>query len=185
MGKFALSVLNPEQKFFDYQATAQAVANNGSIFNITSGMAQGADASTRNGNSIKAASNLLNATMHWTAASSSSQRMRWMLLVDTNLDGVLPLVLDVLQVADINSPLNAGNAGRFTVLYDKTVLLDQYHPSHEIERFRKLSHHLKFSGGAGTAAQARDGNLFLLVISDSVASYPTFDFYNRFRYYDN
>lgn len=186
------SVLNPEQKYFDVYTTSypSVPSNLASLLIPLSDMGQGTTAQTRTGISIKAASNLHNCTLFWDSAGGGPQRVRFMLIIDTNQDGVAPAVQDVVDSSgggtDVsNMPLNAKNVGRFTILCDKIYLLDQYHPTVEIERFDKMNHHVKFADGGTGASSLRDGNIFAFYWTDTSVNGPTFSYYNRFRYYDN
>lgn len=190
LAKYAVSVLNPEKKIFDIGATGSAL-DTGSIYLLT-GIAQGITNSTRNGNSIKAATNQFRCIFSLNASSTRFDNLcRIMLFIDTNQDenGSNPQVTDVLASAQVNSPLNNLRIGRFKILADRIVKLNGVGAGQTVRQvniFHKLHHHLRYSGDyTGSPANLRQGQVYALVMSNQSVNRPTFDIINRFKFYDN
>lgn len=61
------------------------------------------------------------------AGAGAAESIRLIYILDTQCNGVVPAVTELLEVADINSFLKLENSGRFRIV--KELICDLYHPS--------------------------------------------------------
>ena len=107
-----------------------------------------------------------------------------MLFIDTQqVSDTSPSVSDILQAADVDSPLNISTAGRFKVLVNKTVMLHDNAPMFHKETYSSMYHHIKYNGSASSDIQR--GGLYMLFISDQATNTPTVSIAARLMYIDN
>lgn len=191
MARKLKNIVNAEQKFLDRNITDSALVYNPSML-ILSTMIQGTDASQRTGISIKAASIYVRLSLYRnSSATTTYDRLRVMLITDNDQDenGSYPLVSyllqNVTQQTVLDSPLNITRAGRFNILYDKVYSLNNIRPNINVSIYKKLNHHVRFSGSTDTASSIRQGHVYLLILSEASANHPGMTCQTRFRYYDN
>lgn len=177
-------LVNAEKKFHD-KVYSSTITNAGSIVNLCE-IAQGDGNTTRDGVSVLCNSLYIkcNTIMNITANTSI---LRYMVIKDKQqIADTAPAVLDVLETASVLSPLQKLNVGRFSVLSDKTVsVLENGRQQTGVQKLyiRTPGHHIRWNGTASTDIQK--GGLYLLIISDQSAAYPTFQYNARLSYYDN
>lgn len=99
----------------------------------------------------------------------------------------LPVVSDVLATVFVQSPLNMSNSRSFRILTDKLLKLDvNGEQTRTVNLFQKVNDHIKFdTSGASAQANAEEGHIFLLLLSDQATNTPSVAWYNRLRFYDN
>lgn len=185
------SLINVEKKWFDAQNTGYPtgvnVVGTGTVYHL-SNILQGDTSSSREGNSVKLSSIYVTGSIGLGTGATSSQRVRLILFRDNDNQGALPTVTSVLLSALISSPMALTNPGRFSVLMDKTYMVytaNSGPSSLSVKKYIKNKYHIKYGGNAGTIADARTGNLFLLAISDTTANDPFLVYDVRLRYIDN
>lgn len=192
------SVVNVERKFVDstvlYSDGATELDWNGAIL-LTTGVGQGAAENQRNGNSIKATGIDTMIDMRGTtSAANGVTKLRCILFIDTENQDTNPAVTDVLESTYVgtstvcSSMKNDLTRKRFRILHDRTYTLDQNNVlARTIRVYKKLHHHIKYSGANST--DQREGQVYWLFISDqdpaSAGSTPTVRPVSRFRYIDN
>lgn len=184
------SVLNVEYKHFD-KTTILSPDTAGLVYHLTN-IPEGDDYNQRNGRSIKSQSLYIRGevAINTTIATNNSfpYYYRLIFLIDNECKGVAPTVADVLQAVDWNSPLNIDNGKQFTILYDEVHNLDPSNQrSHAMKFYKKIGHHIRYQGVGSSITDSRQGQLFVLALSNEPnPSYlPTFNFYSRIRYIDN
>lgn len=175
------SLINVEKKFLDVTNNNQAIGSSPVVYPLTQ-MATGDDYKTRDGNSIKASSILIRLSA--VLDTSAEQTFVRMLLVrDMEQNTSTPAGSDILESNDYLSPISHVNGKRFYVMCDKYLNLTKTGNSKMIKCYKKLYHHIRFSSSSST--DTREGNLYLLLISDQAVNTPTIDFTSRLRYIDN
>lgn len=185
---FLRSVLNPERKFVDVDGGggAFAVSNTGFVTYL-SGIAQGDGVNSRDGNSVKTSDMLFRFAFTLDPAATVPCRVRMILFIDTDNLGTVPAVNDVLQTVSALSALErtTQSGGRFKILADRIMSLTLIKSSITGKIYKKLGHHLKYGGTTSAGADAREGAVFVLFISDQAANDPSVSYNSRIKYYDN
>lgn len=174
------SMLNVEYKVCD--TTANTTPNTTGFITSLSNIQEGADYSNRNGLVVKASSVYLKATLFQNTAANATA-IRTMLIIDNDNTGSTPAVTDVLEASNVISPLNHTNGKRFKVIHDKVICVNNNGEEEKfLKVYKKLYHHIRYSN---TTTGTREGQLYLLVVSDATINLPAFNYYSRLRYIDN
>lgn len=180
--QYLKSIVNVERKFLDYNQVNQVIGTSATVYPLT--QVAGGDAyNQRDGNSIKAASLLLRITAVLNLPSEQSF-VRCILLIDNEQRASNPTSTEVLEnPTDYLSPINHINGSRFTVLRDFFLNLRKDMNALISKKYIKLGHHIKYS--STTSTDTKEGNIYLLLISDTSMNAPTIDFDSRLRFIDN
>lgn len=183
--KYIKGLVNAEKKYYD--KIINLTPNwNGAIVHL-SDIAQGDSNNARNGNSILLRSIYLDLSISIGGGATNSQ-VRIALIMDTMQTGTPPLVNDIYEyvgsVNNVNSPLNIDKAGRYKVLKDMRCSLNNVGLSTTFRRsYKKLYHHVKFTGASG--ADEYKNNLWLVVLTNESTATPTVTGVTRLGFYDN
>lgn len=196
-GRFAGT--GTELKFFDGTGSAGSVSNAGVIDEDSlNEIVQGAGESQRLGRkcTIKSLHIKGDVTLPpQTAASTSSDRLRFIVYLDKQTNGSAAAVTDILEAANINSYLNLANKGRFRILSDKMHTLvahgatasgAAYTFGEVAKAFNlnlKLNVPLEFDGATGAITELRSNNIGVLLISHGGIASTSYRW--RVRYADN
>lgn len=180
--------VNTEEKYNDVTLTAVRAPYDNPILQSIPLLVQGTTASTRTGDSIKLTR--INIRLNLQCGSTLDQRIRVMLIRDSQCNGTAASQTNIMLNNSMESPLNIDFAKRFIVLHDAEVHVDsvQYvNVSHVINK-TNLQDHIEYGGNAGTVADLRNTNYYLYIISDknNASGQSAFVSGNiRFRYIDN
>lgn len=179
--KYIKSLINVETKFFDVTQTGLSISSSGSIYPLSQ-IAGGSAYNQRDGNSVKAVSNLcrLSAVLN---SPAESVFIRCIIFTDAEQRASTPAVSDVLESVGYLSPINHINGSRFQVVSDTLLVLKKDMNAISKKYFRKLNSHIKFS--SATSTDTKEGNFYMLLLSDQATNVPTVNFLNRLRYVDN
>lgn len=177
--------LNPEYKFLDSSYPISVLGTAGQIQSIPSLISQGDSSTSRDGNSIKITSILVRANITQTVGTTTPVTTRFMIFSDSSSNGTPPQVLDVLQTADVLSPMNRVNGSRFTVLSDKLYTTDPDDLRKGIKIYRKLQHHIHYLDGTNTVTSLGQGVIYFLWITDTGAGASSIAWNCRMRFLDN
>lgn len=182
--KFLKQIVNAEKKYYDVTQNVN-VSTAGAVYWL-SGMSQGTAGNTRLGNSIKCFS-ILERVQAYINATAPSTLLRVLMFVDQETRGATPAVTDVLQTSSTYSPMNMSNSKRFKVIQDQILQLDQNGIQVvNRKRFIRYNGHVKWdTTGSSAIANAEEGHLFLLLISDQATLTPAVNLTTRLRFYDN
>lgn len=175
-------IVNAEKKRFDVRVTSSSSTT--AAIAVLTGVAQGDDATDRNGNSILA--KYMQVRVDTTMSGSATATVtRMIILVDTQNQGTNPTAALILQdPTTYLSPLNIDSTQRFTVLCDKfftTSINGQRMTNYK--RYIPLNFHLKYTGSAGSTFNKN--NIFVLYMSNEATNVPDFTLYSRLVFYDN
>ncbi len=182
-----LSGWNSEVKFVD-TTRASATVSSGGDTTAVSLIAEGSTVSQRDGESVRAHGLELRISGFYnnTAAQNS---IRCLVVVDAESNGAVPAVTDVLETVgtgtSLNSPWAHLGAPRFDVVLDETFNLGLSPSQFVATRVIPLHHHVRFTGAGGAIANAKEGNVFVLLFSDVITNMPSAEFTTRFHYVDN
>ncbi len=179
-------LINVEKKTCDSQVSGTQ-GNTGAIQNVTA-CAQGDDYNNRQGRSVRAVS------LEWQGnisqhASATSSQYRIVVFIDKNNQGVIPSATD-LMTTDVFSSLRDGrpdNLSRYRILSDEMYVLDHdaMGTTLQVNGFRRLNHHVKFSGTDAADASAGQGSVWVYTVSNEATNVISHLLNFRFRYIDN
>lgn len=180
------SLINTEAKYIDATSSLN-ILNSGVVvpLNLCS---QGTSVTTREGNSVKNKSLAGKYTAYWNTASVQTfQWIRFMIIHDSQPNGVLPNINTILQTVNYLSPKNDAGRQRYRTLHDKTFCVSQQgNPNIEQDIYFKLGDHTNYGlGNAGTIADISTGAYYLVMISDVALNGPGAAWYTRMRFIDN
>lgn len=180
--RYIKGLVNSEMFHKDTSFSNTIISSSGYVQPLCS-IAQGDTTGARTGNSILVRNLLLR--IRWSKDGAASTTVgRFILFQDKQQVGdTTPAVTDILEAADVDSPLNLSSSGRFKVLMNKTINLTTYNPIYHKETYRKLYTHVRYNGTGATDYQK--GGLYLLFISDQPTNTPAVDLYARLGYHDN
>jgi len=165
-----------EQKVIDTGTVTTTSDQTGDVY-LLNGVAIGTDFDARIGRKINLKS--IYARFHFQSpGSQTGDHIRVMLVYDSQVNSpvAVPLVTDILKVADFLSPMNLNNRDRFKVLYDKSVTMSGVTVAagaitggtpipKTLKCYKKLNLDQIFSGTAATIGSIATGAIYLLVIS--------------------
>lgn len=165
---------NKELKTHDYTHSGQDITNTGVVYHI-SNIAQGSSSLTRNGLEIRLHSVYFKT--YSTHSSAIGSHNRNILFFDTENDGALPGVADVLETASSLAFKEHDEKGRFKFIWDtnwtqnlKAVGNLELHYKEKYKRFKNPKT-IYYRGTASPVANAGKNNLFLLVIGNLGSTY--------------
>lgn len=184
------NLINVEFKYHDVHAN-QAAHTTGGIIPLNY-VNQGDGATSRDGDQFRMKS--LDMTFNVSLPSSAVRpnNTRMLLVLDTEPNGVLPLVTDVIDTASgatyINAPRNLANRSRFVIMKDWLVTLNPNGTEATSRKyFRKIDIKVLYNGATATILTLKNNGLFLLVLGDEAvaATNPVYDISSRIRFIDN
>lgn len=166
-----------EVKFFDTTITDAVVSTTGTVQTSFNLIPEGVTTSTRTGRKCTALA--LEGLFHISlpaveqANAPSGDTVRAVFFVDHQANGGNAGVTDILSAADFQSPLNAFNTNRFTVLSDTSEDInyaaagggDYCGVQTSFDLSLPLHIPLEFSAGTGAIGELRSNNVGLLLIS--------------------
>lgn len=179
--KYLKGLVNSE--VFKHNVTiAAGTSSTGSVTHL-SGIAIGDGDSTRTGNSIftKYLSFRANVAVN---PSATATILRMVIFQDKQQvgDGT-PAVSDVLETSSVVSSLNQNSVGRFKIIRDINIALNDTVINKYIKRYIKIKTHIRYNGTAGSDIQR--GGLYCLLISNEATNAPGIDMDMVLGYHDN
>lgn len=192
-----------EKKYVDYPLQHQDASTAGRVYGDILTIAAGTGINQRIGNKITVVNvnfrgRIMSAAQTATASAYlDGERVRVMWFWDTQANGTVPKVTDVLQTAEIDSFRNMEQAPRFVILKDKTYVFNATDlPGADSQaRIPVVTREHKFAWKGqspihyGTVGQdtagIRANNLCLLVICDQLETGSGMEGTIRVKYTDN
>lgn len=188
LAKQVKGLVNTEFKSINYPSGSDTPATTGTVDCLTL-VAQGDTAITRNGNSIKAKSLSFKArlSIHGTASSTV---VRIMLILDKEFDQALPTLANILDSTDVKAHMNLDYAKRFKVLRNKIFIIergagDSGPQQLYYEDYIPLDLKIRYDAGTAAAADAKENQLLLVMLSSEPTNTPTVSWSSRVRFIDN
>ncbi len=181
--------LNVEFKFLDTQLTFENITTPATVIQLTN-IPQGDTESSRDGSQVK----LTRINVKYAisvSADGASNFVRVMLVLDTQTNGAIYSVADLLQDNTIDdnlvSALNLANKFRFKVLYNKVHVLSDNASNAKIYReiFKNLDLQLRYSDTSNTITDLNTNSLSMVFLSEQTTTGPKMSFFARVRYVDN
>lgn len=154
-------------------------------------VAQGTTDQTRIGVKINPTSYFFRICVLRNTAASNTQYdlVRFVVIRDKDSNGIAPLwsgIGGVMEFVDVLSPLNRQESKRFRVLFDKMfVIKEAARTSWTRKKYIALSGTTTFQGAAATQANAEAGQLYYILVCDTVSNRPKYTQITRFSYRDS
>lgn len=164
-----------EQKVVDTAQANYACDTTGSV-TLLNGVANGALFTERIGRKICMTSVQIRGLIYPQDTITTDNAFRVMIVYDSQPNGALPAVTDVLLAATATSMLNLNNRDRFKVLMDKqgvcgaqdtataTATFNRNPGVINVKKWLKLNHETVFDGATAAIGDVQTGSLFLLTI---------------------
>jgi len=193
---FDILLCSPQElKVVDTAVANYALTTTGSV-TLINGVATGTDFTNRIGRKVCWKSILIQGVTVPEDGGVAGTLGRIMLVYDSQPNGALPAVTDVLLTATSLAPLNLNNRDRFRVLWDKRVAMGYFDTTAtqsvadrttiEVRKYRKCNLETVFDGTTAAIGDIQSGSIFMLTISNQ----PTGTGYNlsatlRLRFTDS
>jgi len=181
-----------ELKFVD--GNFVGTATTAGAIQLLNGVTQGTDYNNRIGRKMLMKSIMCRFIVKLGTVDSPGQVIRLLIVYDAQTNAALPAVTDVLQTADVLSPMNLNNRDRFKILSDKwwsTGAFDQtagaltageFCPAME-KFYKKINLEVNNSGTANTIGSIATGGVYAIVIGEVATN--DFELYSRIRFTDS
>lgn len=191
LASFVASVINPEVKTKDVVVAPGGYGKSPTITQL-SNIAEGDGPHDRNGTSIKTKDILIKGSWFIPNGSEATYHVcqtRVLVVVDTQNTGTAPTAADIFDTSAsdyMNAPRQTDTqiGSRFKHLADITQTLSVGgNQLRQFKIYRKLGHHIHYSGANGTDELA--GNIWIVYFSSQDTNSPTFECTSRLSYYDN
>lgn len=184
--KYLRTLINSEVFIRDSGPTTTTPNGTATVLHITA-IDQGDLDSNRTGFSILA-KNLFIKFFVGRNPSATSTILRLVVVQDKQQIGdTSPGYSDVFTSTSTLSQYNNATSGRFTILHDRTIVLDAVSNSTMYytykHSFAGKSNHIRFNGAAGSDIQKN--GIYLFLISSEGTNTPTVISNTRFTYHDN
>lgn len=184
-----------ELKTIDSTATTDITTTG--LVNTINGVAAGTDYNNRIGRKIMMRSLLLRVTLQPinTINAPVGEAVRVIVFYDTQTNGVLPTIAQLLQNGQFDDPLNLDNRDRFRIIMDKLIPMNPvtYNAGtltggapvvKTMTKYRKFRLEGIFSGTGSTVGSIATGGIFIAYISkNGTLTNITWD--SRVRFVDN
>lgn len=180
---------NVEYKTIDALShTTQEPYTGAPVITCLNQVARGDDYNERVGRSIKNVSVQLDFdAYHNTTDTATFTVVRWILLIDKEANGAVPVTTDLLTAENTTAFRNLTNRRRFIILKDGRLHLDNNRESRTVKYFKHISLKTIFnSGDNGTVADIDSGSLILILISNAASDKkPLLQITSRVRFIDD
>lgn len=150
---------------------------------LIGGVATGNDFTDRVGRKVLWKSVLINGYVQPQDATADASLSRVMLVYDSQANGALATIANILTAVNVNSPNNLNNRDRFKVIMDKRVTTGFYNTTAtssvadktiaEVRKFKKLNLETIFGGTTAGIASIQSGALLLVTIGSNAAGLAT------------
>jgi len=188
VGKLALSLINPEFKYIDEEATHNSVTTT-HILDLLNPLGLGTTSTTRNGTSVKNMSIDIGLLVTRNTASTTNNFVRVVLVLDKHPNAVAPTAANIFQSsAALLSPRNLAFRNRFVFLKDWIIDIGNAgnRPSVHAKLYKKLQLHTTFNtGNSSTIADITENAFYLCMVSDASTNAPNITYWSRIRFLDN
>lgn len=183
--KYLKGLVNSERMYADRTCTLGS--NRSLVWGITL-LSQGDGPSNRTGNSMLLRSIYLRGYCQINPSVVGNTRITLMVVRDNQQQpDTTPSVLDILKTEDPDSMLNTATAGRFKIVWRKTMALFPQSTGSgsvkDIEKYLKVYDHVRYNGSSTSDIQKH--GYYLVMVSSESTNFPTIDIESRIGYHDN
>jgi len=176
-------LVNSEEHYIDIASNA-TYNNTGTIVYLSS-VAVGDTDVTRTGNKVLFKDIIFRFNLYGNNAQPNTTT-RVILFIDKENDGVLPNVTDVLMSASPLAPVNINFSKRYVILKTWLVTFSNTGKNDFSSKcYKILNFHGNWDGTSNTIADAKENQIFALILSDTSSSNPGYSLYSRIKFYDN
>jgi hypothetical protein len=175
-----------EKKVYVGGATGQATAATGTVWALSQGIIQGDAVNSRDGTQVTIQSINIRVDVFMPTATIAAG-VRVIIFSDTQNNGSLPAVVDVLDNASYISPYSIIQqvTRRFRVHADSMRNLTAGGTQQVVFNVnRSFTQKVSYNGSTDVAASNGKNALFMLIITDVGSGFPTYDFSHNIRYLD-
>ncbi len=181
-GRYAGS--NAELKFHDLEIDDAIIASGGVITDTVNVIPQGVTEVQRIGRKCTIRSIFWRGQLSLAAAElqgnpSSGERVRLIMYLDKQCNGATATALGILETVGVDNYRNLANSGRFSILYDHTVVLNLQSLSHHADNsfswagvkrnfsfMKKCSIPIEFDNTTGAISEVRSNNIGILIVAE-------------------
>ncbi len=174
-------------EYMSFRVTPTSDPNTSGTSQNMTAIAQGDDTSDRQGDKIRVKRLALSGivTLH---ASATDSRVRFVIVRDNNGSTTIPTIANLYAGASAfaDNTLKSGTPqenSRFSVLWDKMVIVNSDTPTKAFSYSMTLDHHVFFSGPAAT--DEGKGHLYLFMASNEATNDPVVTAKTQVWYLDN
>ncbi len=179
-GYYGMGATGHEQKFIDHTLVSQTIASAGNIIELIPDIATGTGESNRIGRYIKVIKYGVRYDLYLashTDKTLTQDTIRLIYFIDSQTNGAVPTVVDVLEAANYQSFNNLANRSRFRIMKDKTYSLntpagggngtteDWAGFSKHGTCWLKLGMAMEYDSTTGAITERKTNNLYCLTIS--------------------
>lgn len=184
-----------EQKVIDTAQASYSMDSSGTVV-LLNGVATGTDFTNRIGRRVTISSIQIRGIIRPTDLGTNPQCVRLMLVYDTQPNGALPAVGEVVQNLNGTTMLNLNNRDRFKVIMDKQYAIggisdtatQAYAMSptvFNVKMYKKCNYDVIFDGTTNAISDIQSGSIFLLTLgSEAAATGATLQASIRLRFKD-
>lgn len=177
--------ITAERKVIDVNTATYNCNTTGSV-TLLNGVAVGSDYTDRVGRKIRMKSVYVRGIVGHesipTSGFSNQEICRMLIVYDTQTNGSVPALTDILKEATSLSQLNLNNRDRFKVLVDKQYSVAPYltiqadaiavsgsPTNYSVKKYKKLNHEVIFNGTASTVGSIATGALWMVWVGSTSA----------------
>lgn len=175
-----------EKKVYVGGATGQTTSAAGTVWALSQGITQGDAVNSRDGTQITVQNVHVRVDVFMPTATIAAG-VRVIIFSDTQNNGSLPSVVDVLNSASYIAPYSIIQqvTKRFRVHADSMRNLTAGGTQQVVFSInRSFTQKISYNGTTDVAASNGKNAIFMLVITDVGAGFPTYDFTHNIRYLD-
>ncbi len=184
--KYLKSLINTEFKTNDISQGGVNIPSTGTV-NTMNGLAQGDDIDDRSGRVVRWKSVQVSGVINLAASTATQSTVRMLLVIDKQPTGVLPTVVQILDLANMTAFRNLDNRKRFVILKDFRVTVNTDHPEKVFKFYKKLDMKTIYdASNAGDITDISSNSLHFVFLGDEATNVPTFPSLTfRSRFIDN
>jgi len=167
------------------QAVTSSPSTTGTVTHLNS-IAIGDSESTRDGAQVREKS--ISVTGHTKLhASATDTQVRMVVFIWTNVQGVAPVVSDILKDGDVDSQINTDNKHNYVILKDWNYTLSTQVPRRVFKWYRRIDLKTQWQRGqtGGGSSVMEHGGLYCITISTEATNTPGQNLNFRIKYIDN
>jgi len=165
-----MQMINPEKKFVDNNTSTAFIPTTGTAVATYTMMPQGLGDQARTGNTIKGHSIYGRYVLYLDpSATRSTVRLMWVL--DKENNGSIPALSDILDNVDVVSGMNLDSSKRYAILRDTVYTMNSGNRTLIKGKFYfPTDFHVHYDGPSGAITDAKENQVFLFAISDTVGA---------------
>lgn len=155
-------------------AEATYIADTTGTVTLLNGVATGTDFTNRIGRKVCWKSILIQGYISPETVAQGPTLCRVMLVYDSQPNGALPAITDVLLTSSATAPMQLNNRDRFKILWDKRIVLGLVsnvattsvadRTVAEVRKYKKINLDTIYDGTTNAIADVQSGSIFMLTV---------------------